>query len=324
MTDFQQLDASQRRVGRVIQWLPAIQRLPLWLQRLSFKCFDRLNGLREIEMKRVENHQVNLHHPDRVVTIRAYYPQLATQSSMVYFHGGGGVIGSLETHDRFCRLLAHHGRQVVLSVDYRLAPEHKFPAAIIDAIESWNWVVDNAVKLGLDSQPIGVGGDSAGGYLAVVLGLVAEQQDLSVQVKQPPAFQFLIYPLTDMRGLTLSHRMYDKSLLLTSTIVDYFRGELLRDSEQADTPLASPIMSRHLVQSPRTYLLTVQFDPLCDSGRDYAQSLKQAGVDVRHRHFYDCMHQFISVTSVSDRAKEACVEVCQDLVELSKLSSNRD
>ena len=205
----------------------------------------------------------------------------------------------------------------MIAIDYRLAPEHKYPQPVFDAIDAWNWVIDNRKELNIEDQPIGVGGDSAGGYYAALIGLEKEQQTLPVKVTQAPAFQFLIYPLTDQRGDTESYHKYNSGLLLTTPMVEYFKKHYLNSEQEAELPLVSPILSKYLEQSPRTYLLTTEFDPLADSGKEYVKKLQEKGVDVVHKHLADCMHQFISVTKISKRAKQACMDICQGLAEFT-------
>lgn len=317
MTKYHQLDPRQRLMGRINGILPSLSNLPPKLLRRVLRGFDASLGLSKTQMRNVVKLDIPSSTFNGSIKARAYYPTTEMQSALVYFHGGGCVIGDLNTHDAFCRLLAHHGKQVVIAINYRLAPEHKFPEPVYDAIDSWNWVIANADNLGISGKPVGVGGDSAGGYFSTVIGLLNEQKALPVQVAKAPAFQFLIYPLTDQRGSTDSYEKYSNDLLLTTAMVDYFKHHFLASNDQETLPLASPVLSQHLADSPTTYLLTAEFDPLLDSGKAYVEKLKQNGVEVFHRHLPDCMHQFISVTKISPRAKQASLQVAQDLADFT-------
>ena len=248
------------------------------------------------------------------VLIRAYYPRKAS-GAVVYFHGGGCVIGDVSSYDNFCCLLAVNSEQVIISVDYRLAPEHKFPTQVIDAISSWNWVQNNKSLLDIESLQLGIAGDSAGGYLAAVIGLPSIQHTLPVQTEVKPAFQYLIYPLTDQR--VENHSDFPSDLLLTNKLISYFKQHYLTAENEALAPLASLILVPDLSESPQTHLLTAEFDPLNKPGKAYVAALQKAGVEVEHTHLEDCMHGFISVAGVSTRAHQACLDIAKKLGTLS-------
>ena len=309
MRSFTKLDKAQRRLGRVMQFSPPIYKMPPKLARLVFKGFDTLFGVKKERVAKVVDHYVATATNEKVL-LRAYYPPKAT-GAVVYFHGGGCVIGDVNSYDNFCRLLAVHSEQVIISVDYRLAPEHKYPAAVIDAITSWNWVQNNKARLDIESMQVGVAGDSAGGYLAAAIGLSSIQQALSVQAEVKPAFQYLIYPLTDQR--LENHSDFPSDLLLTNKLISYFKQHYLNAENEALEPLASLILASDLSESPQTHLLTAEFDPLNKPGKAYATALQKAGVEVEHSHLEDCMHGFISVAGLSSRAQQACVALAKQL-----------
>ena len=331
--DFSQLDTPQRWAGRILRFLPLMQNAPPKISRKIFAGFDRLLGLNKIPLAKVEDWQIPIiDDNNHQLKIRVYYPQLPDNESntqakitnaMVYFHGGGGVIGSIETHDRFCRYLAHYGQHIIISVDYRLAPEHPYPTALIDAIASWNWVVENKEKLAINHCQLGVGGDSAGGYLALVLGLVEDQQQLPIQVIEKPAFQFLICPMTDLRRFNNNRQRYEKNLLLTNKVMAYFKSYFFhnfqQNNEKQTVSLFNPFLSQYLQNSPKTYLLTVQFDPLFESGIAYTEQLQALGVTVKQQHFADSMHQFFSLARVSKQVKKHCITLAKDLAQLNTI-----
>ena len=175
---YPKLESRQRWLGKVNAYLPPLHNLPSNILRLVLKGFDKSFGLTKTPMKSVSEYQIPSTTTANSVTARAYYPNTKTNSVLVYFHGGGCVIGDLNSHDGFCRLLAHHGKQIVIAIDYRLAPEYKFPQPVYDAIDAWNWVTQHCDLLNIEGKKMGVGGDSAGGYYAALVGLAQEQQTL--------------------------------------------------------------------------------------------------------------------------------------------------
>ena len=309
------LEKRQRLVGRALSVLPPLYCLPPKLFRPLFLMMDRLLGLNKINVGKVVNYKVpttsNISGKPHQLNIRAYYPlgkkndTSINVKSMVYFHGGGCVIGSIATHDRFCRYLAHYSNMVIISVDYRLAPEFKFPIPIYDAIDAWNWVNSHCQLLNIDDNNIGVGGDSAGGYLACLIGLTNLQTELAVKSVKAPSFQFLMYPMLDLQGKTESYNKFNKHLILTGQLVDYFKVHYVNKYDDVALPLISPLQTVDISISPKTFLLTLGYDPLRDDELAYAEKLKKAGVELKHEHYSDCMHGFISVARVSSTARKA-------------------
>lgn len=315
MSSLQKLDPSQRRIGKLLQFSPPIHKMPANLARIVFKGFNSLFGLPKQAVKRVAEYHVAVAKSTEKIKLRVYYPEQATAVT-VYYHGGGCVIGDINSYDNFCRMLANQSEQIIISVDYRLAPEHKFPTPIIDAVASWNWVITNTKRLGIEGMKVGVAGDSAGGYLAAAIGLTCVQDTLPEQALTKPDFQFLIYPVTDQN--TNNHGSFPQGVVLTNPLVEYFKAHYLNSYEEASEPLASLVLAPELSQSPRTHLLTVEFDPLCNTGKDYLAALENAGVKVKHSHLEDCMHGFISVAKVSSRAREACLAIATELSLLAR------
>ena len=223
----------------------------------------------------------------------------AALPALVFFHGGGWVFGDLDTHDGVCRRLANGARAAVISVDYRLAPEHKFPAAVEDAIAATRWIAEQAATLGIDPARLAVGGDSAGGNLAAVVALDARDRG-------GPAlrFQLLIYPAVDLT-LALAQRNPCEGMPLATKTMAWFRDLYLRDiADQADWR-ASPLFARDHRGLPPTYLLTVGFDPLSTEGDAYRTKLREAGVAVEHRHLERLIHGFVTMGRIIADASPA-------------------
>jgi acetyl esterase len=229
---------------------------------------------------------------------RMYRPRAATGSLLVFFHGGGFVVGDLETHDVTCRFLAERSGAAVLSVDYRLAPEHRFPAAVDDALAAFAWARSNAVELGCDPARIAVGGDSAGGTLATVVARLAD-----------PAFQLLIYPGTDWNAQTYSRRRFGDGFLLTAEDIAFYREHYLPDDAAALDPRASPLLAEDLAGSAPAYVVTAGFDPLRDEAEAYARKLAAAGVRVALRRQEGLVHGFVNAVAVSRAAALATAEL---------------
>ncbi|MBX6372683.1 MAG: alpha/beta hydrolase [Acetobacteraceae bacterium] len=197
--------------------------------------------------------------------------------ALVYFHGGGWVLGDLDSHDGVCRHLADRSGCVVIAVDYRLAPEHKFPAAVEDAFAATRWVAAHAQALGLDAARLAVAGDSAGGNLAAVVCLLARD---AAEGGPRIAFQMLLYPATDFAMDTPSHRRFAEGHLLTRASMRWFRDHYLRTPADQEDWRASPLRAPSLAGLPPAYVLTASHDPLRDEGEHYAQRLIETGVPV--------------------------------------------
>jgi len=215
------------------------------------------------------------------------------QPVLVYFHGGGWVIGDLVSHDQLCRALANATPSIVVAVDYRLAPEHKFPAAVGDAIAATRWIAGNAARLGIDPARIAVGGDSAGGNLAAVVSIDARERG-----GPPLAFQLLFYPGTDMGMKLPSHARHAQQLPLTRTGMQWFIGHYLRSAADKTDWRASPLMAKSLKNLPPALVITAGFDPLGDEGEAYAKALAAAGVHADHRRFEGQIHGFMTMGKI--------------------------
>ena len=204
---------------------------------------------------------------------------------LVYLHGGGWVIGNLESHDRLCRRVANTAGICVVAVDYRLAPEHRFPAALDDAAAALDWVAKNADSLAIAPQRIGIGGDSAGGNLAAVLALMARDG-----AAPPLVYQALLYPVVDLTAASQSYRTVTSGVPLTAATMHYFIDHYAPAASDRLDWRASPLKAHSLAGTSPALVLTVANDPLCDEGRAYAARLEAEGVRVTSLHLGDHMH----------------------------------
>lgn len=246
--------------------------------------------------------------PAGPIPLRSYRPAGTAPDAvlpvLVYYHGGGWVIGDLDTHDVLCRQLANQAGCAVIAVDYRLAPEHRFPAAVDDSLAATRWVHANAATLKVDPKRIAVGGDSAGGNLAAVVALAARDAgDL------PIAFQLLIYPATDQRRGAPSHTTNGQGYLLTRESMDYYHDHYLPDQAQDLDWRASPLLHADHSRLPPALVLTAGYDPLRDEGAQYADKLSAAGSKAALVCFEREVHGFVVMGRVLDEANVA-VQLC--------------
>jgi acetyl esterase len=238
---------------------------------------------------------------------------------LVYFHGGGWCIGDLDTHDGPCRFLAAHSGANVLSVDYRLAPEHPFPAAVDDALAAFRWAAESAAELGADAARIGVIGDSAGGNLAAATCLLARDSE-----GPQPAMQALIYPVADVSRGQRSRDLFARGYLLTKADMEWFERHYLGTLEpgavgadgspvavaHAGDPRVALVRAESLSGLPPAYVITAGFDPLRDEGEEYALRMRAAGVKVVLRRHPGLIHGFANLTALSRTARAAMHELC--------------
>jgi acetyl esterase len=227
----------------------------------------------------------------------------APRPMLVYFHGGGWVVGGLDTHDGVCRFLAAHSGASVLSVSYRLAPESPFPAAVEDAEAAWRWVAAHAEELGGDPGRVAIGGDSAGANLAAGTCIAMRDSD-----GPRPAMQFLIYPATEAIDPRRSRRLFADRFILTQMDIDVCEGHYLPDKSMGFDPRASILRNADLSGLPPAYLATAGFDPLRDEGEEYAARMREAGVSVAFRRHPRLIHTFANLTAVSRSARAAMLE----------------
>lgn len=247
-----------------------------------------------------------------LLAARLYVPRVLVSSGggdplLVFFHGGGFVTGSLDSHDAPCRVIAERAGVRVLSVDYRLAPEHPFPAAPQDCLAAYRWVVTHADELGADPTRLAVGGDSAGGNLAALTAIAAAREGL------PLAFQMLVYPVTHHGARTASREMFAEGFYLTGAAMAEATERYL-GQQDPDQPEASPLLVSDLPDGlAPAYVCTAGFDPLRDEGEAYARLLQDAGVDVTLQRFPGHIHSFFNTVGVG-RAPRAAVEQIADVL----------
>ena len=213
----------------------------------------------------------------------------AALPAVLYMHGGGWVIGNLDSHDRLCRQLANEAQICVVSVDYRLAPEHPFPAAVEDCAHAWRWLHSQAAELHVDQDRLGVAGDSAGGNLAAVLALMARDGDLPTC-----KMQALVYPVTDLTASSPGYQRVTAGVPLTDKTMHYFIDQYAPRAEDRRHWHASPAFAASLAGLPKTLVLTAAHDPLCEEGREYARRLEAADVAVTSVHLADHMHGMLT------------------------------
>ncbi len=245
------------------------------------------------------------------VPARLYVPEgEGPHPGLVFLHGGGWVLGDLETHDHVCRDLAHQAGCVVLSVDYRLAPEHPFPAGLEDSVDALRWLRDEATGLGVDAARIAIGGDSAGGNLAAAACLVLRDAG-----GPQPVAQLLIYPAVDFRADTPSMHRLAEGHLLTRAAVATFAGLYLGEGGDVTDPLASPLLAGDHAGLPPAFVQTAEYDPLGDEGRLYHEALLAAGGASAHRDYAGMLHGFVRMGAKVDRAGEAIADAAAFLRE---------
>ncbi len=228
--------------------------------------------------------------PGGDIPIRVYRPHQETGAVLVYFHGGGWVLGNLDTHNGQCRNLAHHAGCVVVAVDYRLAPEHRFPAAAEDAYAATKWVSEHGSELGVDAGRLAVGGESAGGNLAAVVCLMARDRS-GPAIKQ----QWLAYPVIDHSFDTASYRDYSSGVGLERASMEWFWNHYLGAGGDGSSPYASPLRAKDLSGLPPAIVVTAEYDVLRDEGNAYAERLRQAGVPVELRCIPGVNHAFLGM-----------------------------
>ena len=256
------------------------------------------------KLARVENFMVD--GADGKIAARLYSDDAdksLRQPTLVYFHGGGFVQGNLDSHNEICTKLAKWSGGIVVAIDYRLAPEHPFPAGVDDAQKAFSWLAENAEAFGIDPGRMGVGGDSAGAcFASVVSGDLCRE-------KYRPKFQVLIYPVFDGHLDSPSINELENAYILPKERMTWYRDLYRGDFADFKDPRFSPLFNKDFATLPKTYVLTGGFDPLCDDGIAYAEKLSAAAVPFTHRHFPGQIHAFVSLTGIIPQGTIALKEI---------------
>ena len=234
------------------------------------------------------------------ISLRLYRPADGVLPALVYFHGGGWVVGDLETHDVVCRQIAMQAHAVVIAVDYRLAPEHPFPAAVEDAWSATMWIAAHAPELGIDAKRLAVGGDSAGGGLAAVVALMARDSS-----KLRLTLQVLVYPVTDLRAESASYSNYAEGYLLTRAAMQWYIAQYAPTPQAIDDWRASPLRAPWVHGVAPALIIAAELDPLCDEGEAYARRLQGARVPVEYQRLDGMIHGFLTMGGRIDAANKA-------------------
>jgi acetyl esterase/lipase len=237
--------------------------------------------------------------PGGPLAVRIYRPKDALRAALVYFHGGGWVIGSLDSADASCRVLTNRSRCVVISIDYRLAPENKFPAALDDAYAATRWVADSASDLRIDPTRVAVGGSSAGGNLAAAVALMARERG-----GPGIAFQLLTVPVTELSSKAASHREFAEGYGLSAADMTWYGTHYVRTPADADDPYAS-VLRADLHGMPPAFVITAECDPLRDDGEAYAEKLRKLGIRASYKRYPGMFHGFMSFPGVLPEATQA-------------------
>lgn len=302
------LITGQRILSKLSNLGPGLSRSPLKSFRFIYDSFDQLFGSGSRSDVTTEDRSISV--GERELGIRIYRPtKTAATLTMVYFHGGGYVIGGFKSHHGFCSLLAGQASINLITVDYRLAPESPFPGPLQDGLDAWNWVTEHATELGIEQTKIGMGGDSAGGNLTAVLSMQTFGDLLEGDLKVAPAFQFLLYPWIDISGESDSIQRFGKGLILTEETMTFFRDAYLPKQLESQAIKTSPILCEDMSKTPDTLMVTAEYDVLRDEGLAFVDKLQQAQVSVTHLHLPDCTHGFISTGKFSPATRRRLNEV---------------
>jgi acetyl esterase len=304
--DGQSLEPEVQLALRLLSAVEGVsfEHLPLDAGRAQIDAESALFGGKPTEVESVRDLEIPA--DGRTIPARLYRPAglPETPPLLVYFHGGGFVLGSLESGDSVCRFLARYAEVAVLAVDYRLAPEHPFPAGRNDAVDAFRYCVSHAADLGIDPNSIAVGGDSAGGNLAATVA-----QETAVDAVSP-AFQLLFFPWVDLSSKRPSHSMFGTGFFLTDAQLDWYTEHYLTGGASAADPRVSPLLAPDFTGLAPAYVAVAGFDPLRDEGEAYAEKLREASVSVALRRHSGLIHAFVNTVGVGHTGRDAMLEAC--------------
>jgi acetyl esterase len=279
---------------------PPIEQMSVVEARASYDAFMLEMGGSRVPIGEIVDRTIA--GPAGRIRVRIYRPAGVVARllpTILYFHGGGWVMGSLEGYDLVCRYICARSGCAVVAVDYRLAPEHKFPAAIEDAVAAFRWLSADAVSLGLDPARIVVAGDSAGGNIAAVAAQLLRDEP------RPPCLQWLMFPTTNLAFDSPSYRSCGEGFFVTRAAMEWFRGHYLNDPAEIEDPRVSPLHAANLTGVAPALIFTNGIDPLRDEGHAYADRLTAAGVKTFHREFDSLIHGFIGMRGAIQAAARA-------------------
>ena len=289
----------------------AIPRPKAWdvpppVMRQSFAGMMQLTAAKDVAVGKVE--AITIPGPGGALKARSYAPIAASGPLpvLIYFHGGGFVAGSLESHDGLCRLFAAEGGFKVIAVDYRLAPENTYPAAVDDAWAATLWIEQNASQLGIDATRVAVGGDSAGAMLAAIVTQIAREKG-GVKL----AHQLLMFPQVQIGGETSSMHEFAVGYFLERRAIEYFNSLYLPADADRNSPRVSPLKTKDFAGLPPAYVMLGGYDPLHDEGMAYAEKLRAAGVKVTIADYPDMVHAFIYLQTVLTQAHDAVADAAR-------------
>lgn len=284
---------------------PALHELPVEQARIALKGLGDANAIAKTDI--YNSFDQNIPGPSGAIPVRTYWPRARAEGErlplLILYHGGGWMAGDIESHDTIARYLCRRGEVVVVSVDYRLAPENKFPAGVEDCYAALEWVVENAAAIGIDARRIALTGDSAGGNLTIVMSLLARAR------KGPDiAFQIPVYPCVDCRASAdypSRKKFGNGEYFLSSADFAWINGNYFTAADEEKDFRASPIVATDLSGLPPALLITAGYDPLCDEGAVFADRLREAGVPVEYHCYAGTIHGFLSFAGVLDAGRDA-------------------
>ncbi|MCY7295587.1 SDR family oxidoreductase [Alteromonas sp. a30] len=324
--DRSELDPVQRGICKLISLGPAMHTFSMPVMRKNYLLLEKLFGLPKDESINTRDFHIPIPSTDKKtgsatnIPARIYKPSSSgdtPKATLVFFHGGGCIIGDIDTHDALCRQIAKNSNINVISVAYRLAPEVTFPTPICDAIDAVNWITSNQqeLALGAGSEPhkIGVSGDSFGGYLAAMCSTPGLQHDLPTSITTQPDFQVLLYPIFDFRAISASVKEHGTGLIFSTHMLHRFRAALFNSASEISRTDVSILLNDEMANTVPTVLYSCEFDILRDDSFAYAKKLQENGITLQHQHLTDCSHAFIHAGRFSKRVKAHLNQLYADI-----------